>query len=216
MNLQGYLDRLDQLLAEFEGLKRRAQYEDLSDLPEEIARLSVRLQAAFDRMTLPNDTFGKAAEALRAEEAHIRVRELAYLAYALRDEINAGWLRSISELVHADTSAEMVEMATDLLAAGYKDPAAVVSGTALELHLRALALKHGLDVLDMKGKPKKADTLRIELRQAQATSALQDKRVSYWLGVRNEAAHGNYGNYSSDDVRSLIGEVTQFIDQLPA
>lgn len=177
MNTQEYIDQLDRLLVIFEDLKKRSQYDDLSDLPMEIAGLAVRLQAAFDRITLPSDTYGKAAEAVRNDPAHVKVRELSYLAYALRDELKDGWVGRIAELVHADTSAEMLEMAEDLNVAGYKDPAAVVAGTALELHLRALAVKNGITAVDAKNKPKKADTLRAELRQAQVFSVLDRKSV---------------------------------------
>lgn len=216
MNIQDFINQIDVLLEEYESLKKRSKYDDLSDLHEESARLAIRLQSAFDRITTQGDTYGKAAEDLRREPAHIKVVKLSYLAYAFRDDIKAGWVNKLSELVRAETSADMIEMATDLLAAGYKDAAAVIAGTAAELHLRALSNKNGIIVLDQKGKPRKADTLRIDLRQAQVTSALQDKRISYWLGLRNNAAHGSYSEYTSDDVKVLISELTTFMDGLPA
>ncbi len=211
MHAQTFIDQLDTLLGELEGLQKKAQYDDLSDLPKESAGLAVRLQAAFDRMTMPGDTFGKAAEFLRNEPSHVKVRELGYLAYALRDELKAGWIDRITELVHADTSADMLEMADDLLSAGYKDPAVVVTGTAFELHVKALALKHGIQLSDANGKPKKADALRTALRQIQVTSALEDKRALYWMGLRNDAAHGNYASYSAADARMFVSEVSDFI-----
>ena len=216
MTNQELVDQLDALLNEYEALVKRSKYDDLSDLPEESARLAIRLQAAFDRMTTLGDTYGKAAESLRSLEVHIKVVKLSDLAYAFRDEVKVGWVNRVSELVRAETSADMIEMATDLLSAGYKDAAAVIVGTATELHLRALSNKYGVQVLDQKGKNKKADALRIELRQAQVTCALQDKRISYWLGLRNEAAHGNYSKYTDDDVKVFISELTTFMSNLPA
>jgi len=213
---QDFIDQLDQLLSAFESLEKQSKYDDLSDLKKESVGLAARLQAAFDRMTMPGDTFALAAGAQRNQPSHIQVVQLAYLAYALRDELKDGWTERITALVHASTSADMLEMATDLSGAKYKDAAAVVAGTALELHLRALALKHHISTTDSKGKPKKADTLRIDLRQQQVTSALEDKRVLYWLGLRNDAAHGNYANYTAEDVKTLIAEVTAFIDKHPA
>jgi hypothetical protein len=216
MNTKEFINQLDVLLGEYEDIAKRSKYDDLSDFPQESARLANRLQAAFDRMTNANDTYGKAADALRNDPAHIKVVNLSYMAYAFRDDISAGWLNRISELIRAETSKGMVEMATDLLSAGYKDAAAVIIGTAAELHLRALTAKNGIDILDQKGKFRKADALRIDLRQARVTSALQDKRISYWLGLRNDAAHGNYSEYTSDDVKVFISELATFMDGLPA
>lgn len=216
MNTQPLIDQLDQLLASFETLQKRAKYDDMSDLPKESTILAARFQAAFDRLTVPGDSFRQAADAERNHPSHVKLFQLAYLAYALRDEMKDGWAERIAELVHADTSAGMLEMSADLLSAGYKDAAAVIAGTALELHLRELATKHGLSATDAKGKAKKADLLRAELRQAQVLTALEDKRVLYWLGVRNDAAHGNYSGYSADDVKALTGELNGFIDRHPA
>lgn len=216
MNNQDLIDQLNILLEEYESLVKRSKYDDLSDLPQESARLAIRLQSAFDRMTTLGDTYGKDADSLRNEPAHIKVVKLSYLAYAFRDDIKAGWINRLSELIRAKTSEDMIEMATDLLSSGYKDAAAVIVGTATELHLRALSNKYGIPVLDQKGKPKKADALRIELHQTQVTSALQDKRISYWLGLRNEAAHGNYSKYTVEDVKIFISELNTFMNNLPA
>ncbi|KUN81177.1 hypothetical protein [Streptomyces griseoruber] len=40
------------------------------------------------------------------------------------------------ELVHADTHSDYSQRADGLLAQGYKDAAAVITGTSLEVHVR--------------------------------------------------------------------------------
>jgi hypothetical protein len=216
-NQAGFIQQLETFIAEYESLAARSQHDDLSDLHMESARLASRLQAAFDRITSPNDTYGKAAEALRDEPDHVKVVKLSFLAYALRDDLNSGWLDTITELVHAETTTGILQIAQDLVDAKYKDAAAVVCGTAVELHLRALCDKEGVDVLDAKGKPRKADQLRSDLHsKTNTTSKPQDRRITYWLTVRNEAAHGNYGEYTIEDVETMITEVTTFIGSMPA
>jgi hypothetical protein len=74
-------------------------------------------------------------------------------------------LQSISELIHADIFADFLEMADYLLEQGYKDPAAVITGSVLEEHLRKLCDKNGIDTTQ-NNRPKKADTLNSELASA--------------------------------------------------
>ena len=52
---------------------------------------------------------------------------------------------SLAALAHAEVFADFLEMAQHLLDVGYKDAAAVIAGSALEAHLRQLAVKTGVD-----------------------------------------------------------------------
>ena len=212
-----FLLQLDALVQEYEALAARSQHDDLSDFPMESARLATRLQSAFDRIATPGDTYGKESEALRDSPAHIKVVQLSFLAYALREDLKSGWIDTITGIVHAETSTGLLDMAALLLDGGYKDAAAVIAGTALEMHLRALADRNGIDVLDTKGKHRKADQLRSDLHsKTHTTSKAQDRRITFWLTIRNEAAHGNYATYQLSDVETVLAEVTDFIQAFPA
>jgi hypothetical protein len=108
-----------------------------------------------------------------------------------------------------------MEMAEHLLDQGYKDPAAVITGSVLEEHLRKLCDKHGI-IVSQGGKPKKADALNAELAGANVYSKLDQKNVTAWLDLRNKAAHGKYGEYTKDQVALLIQSVRDFITRNPA
>jgi hypothetical protein len=60
---------------------------------------------------------------------------LAPIATTLRDDIAAGWLTTMVELAHADTYAGYLEMAEGLHGRGFKDAAAVIAGTSLEIQV---------------------------------------------------------------------------------
>jgi hypothetical protein len=60
---------------------------------------------------------------------------------ALRNDYESGYMQSVVELVHADLFTDFLEMAEYLLEQNYKDPAAVVTGSVLEAHLRKLCDK---------------------------------------------------------------------------
>ena len=145
-----------------------------------------------------------------------RLSELVATASALRDDIAAGWLTSVVELAHADTDAGYLEMAEGLLGQGYKDAAAVIAGTSLEVHLRALATKHGLGLQAPNGGPKKMDAVNAELKAAGVYNAIKHKQVTAWLGIRNSAAHGNYGDYDEVAVEGLVNRVGNFAVKYPA
>jgi len=106
-------------------------------------------------------------------------------------------------------------MADHLLENRYKDAAAVVAGSTLEAHLRQLAVKANI-ATDINGKPKKADGLNSELSAAAVYSKLDQKNVTAWLGLRNDAAHGNYSAYDEGQVRLLVQSVRHFITTHPA
>ncbi len=110
---------------------------------------------------------------------------------ALRNDYESGYLQSVIELVHAGSRpCQENQRRCLLLDQHYKDPAAIVTGSVLEAHLRKLCGKHGIAVVKADATPKKADTLNSELTAAGAYSKLDQKSVTAWLDLRNNAAHG--------------------------
>lgn len=202
--------QLDGLIKTYEELAGRSKYDDLSDLKAEIRVLANRFESTIDRLALPGSTYAKQVDLQRAEPVHMKVHELYGVAVGLRDDLNDGLVNSVVELVHADTYADYLEMAEELQGKGYKDPAAVITGTSLEVHLRALCIKHGV-AIDVNGAPKKADTMNADLKKASVYEGLQQKQVTSWLALRNSAAHGKYGEYDDTDVRHFISEVRAFV-----
>ena len=83
---------------------------------------------------------------------------------------------------------------------GYKDAAAVLAGSTLEVHMRKLCDKHNVKTTST-GKSKNAETLNMELAKAGAYTKLDQKNLTAWLGLRNNAAHGKYDEYTKDQVR---------------
>lgn len=135
---------------------------------------------------------------------------------ALRAEYEAGYLQSIVELIHADTFADFLDMAHHLLEQGYKDPAAVVTGSVLESHLHKLCDKNSIPTTNPDGSPKKADKINAELTSGGTYNLLDQKSVTAWLDLRNKAAHGKYGEYTKEQVGLMLENVRNFITRIPA
>jgi hypothetical protein len=111
---------------------------------------------------------------------------------------------SVVAMAHADTYADYLEMAEGLSGQGYKDAAAVIAGTSLEVQLKALGVKHSVNPQAPNGGPKKMDAMNAELKTAGVYNALEHKQVTAWLAIRNSAAHGNYDVYDAAAVTALI------------
>ncbi|MGN6387025.1 MAG: hypothetical protein ACTHMT_12385 [Verrucomicrobiota bacterium] len=105
-------------------------------------------------------------------------------------------------------------MAKYLLTQGYKDAAAVIIGSTLEAHLRKLATSRHLGVLDAQGKPKKATVLNAELKKSGAYEGGEEKQITAWLHIRNEAAHGHYQSYTADQVQLMASGVQDFMKRV--
>src|SRR5215216_1513995 len=89
----------------------------------------------------------------------------------------------------------------------------------LEEHLRKLCQRHGIPTETQTAsvaKPKKADTRNAELAKESVYKKIQQKIITGWLGIRNDAAHANYDEYTKEQVASLIGGVRDFISRFPA
>jgi len=179
-------------------------------------QLQYRLQAAIDRCTTPGDSYRKDLNAARDSPDIALVERLLLIAKALRADLQAGWFRSVSELIHADMFSDLLEIARELDGSGYKDAAAVQAGTALELHLRLLAEKHNIETVTEKNQSKGAGNLNEELKKAGVYAKIEQHGVTAMLSIRNAAAHGHFDEYSADKVEKLISDVREFVKRFPA
>ena len=135
---------------------------------------------------------------------------------AVKQDIVGGWLFTVKGLVSAEIFSDFLEMAEYLLKEGYKDSAAVMTGSVLEEHLRQLCLRNSIPIEKINaGKlvAKKADLLNSELASADIYNKLDQKSVLSWLDLRNKAAHGHYTEYTIDQVQLLYQGVTNFISR---
>lgn len=221
MLLEEHLTKqLEDVIQEWSDAASRARHEDASDMlsPSDVRDLETRCVAAIERVAGFSSVYSKRAQAVLDSENHMwgHLRELIGVARSLLSDIRNGYLRSMAEIIHSDVFSDYLEMAEHLCTTGYKDAAAVIVGSTLEAHLRNLSGKFNIEVVNDNGYPKKVDALNAELVKAGAYSKLDQKSITAWLGLRNDAAHGHYERYSHDQVCLLIDNVRSFISRVPA
>jgi hypothetical protein len=214
------VSQLDAALAAYEEAKARAKYNDLSDLGQpKLAELMTTLGDCVRRLAPPDSEFAKLKEACFSRWApspHVALPQIVGIARALREAYASGYLSSIQELVHAEVFSNYLDMAAYLLAEHFKDPAAVLGGATLESHLRSMAAKWNISIDDGTGNPRKSSVINDDLKKAGAYHGQQQKSVTAWLGLRNDAAHGHFDRYTAAQVENLLAAVRVFIMENPA
>lgn len=203
------LRQIDSALELWAGLRAKARYDDLSDLEDRslLTEVNTVVAATIDRLAPPNSAYRKSLD-------HILSSKIGALR-ALRRDYDAGYLGSVQSLVRAEVFADFLEMSDHLNEQGYKDPAAVLVGSVLEEHLRALCANRAI-ASEVAGRPKKADTMNAELASAGAYNKLDQKNITAWLDLRNKAAHGHYADYTADQVRNMLVGIREFITRVAA
>jgi hypothetical protein len=143
------------------------------------------------------------------------VRDGLGILQGVRGEMAGGWTITVKAIVSAEIFSDFLEQASHLLSADFKDAAAVITGGVLEEHLRQLCLKHGVETEIVKESgdevPKKADRLNADLCKEGVYNKLDQKSVTGWLDLRNNAAHGKYDQYTIEQVRLMHQGVTDFM-----
>lgn len=219
MTIADLVRRADELLALGEQTLSTKYF---SDAPYNIAYVRESNMAGFKAAVLSfiDRVFGAShphfKEFDRQTQQHFlgdAERGIAILQ-AIRAEISGGWLFSVRSLVAAELFSDFLDMAEHLLDAGYKDPAAVMIGSVLEEHLRQLCAKSSIEVdeeRDGKVLSKKADRLNADLVKANVYTKLDQKQITAWLDLRNNAAHGKYDEYTHEQVAQFLSGVLGFM-----
>jgi hypothetical protein len=143
------------------------------------------------------------------------VTRLVGVLVSLRHDVEAGYIRTVEEIVHANVFGDFLEMADELQGKGFKDAAAVIAGTVLEEHVRKLASANGIETRDDDGKPIKVERLNTALAGL-VYNGLDQKNVTAWYDLRNKAAHGERGEYEHKQVAMMIQGVRDFATRHPA
>lgn len=211
--------QIDAVLADYEDAQRRAHYDDLSDLKGELPAMVARAASTVERLAPPGSSYSVAMD--RAFDkwgvnSHMVLPEAIGILTAMKADYTAGYLASIPALIHGEIFSDFLDMAAHLRETHYKDAAAVVAGSTLEAHLRQLAEKSGLAISDEDGRPIKSERLNADLARVGAFDKNDQKAVTAWLGLRNEAAHGNYATYEEGQVALMIDGIRDFVRRKPA
>jgi len=219
-----FIEQIEEILKNYEDYQNNKKTFITSNKGQEvISSLITRIKAIVKRITGNDSEYYKHIEEIfvlyEKYEDKVKLSPLKGVLDGLYQDLKAGYLKSFSELIHADIFSDYIEMAEYLLEEGYKDPAAIITGSTLEEHLRKICIKNGIDIEIMssgKLRSKKADGMNSDLAKQGVYSKLEQKSVTAWLDLRNKAAHAKYSEYNDSQVNQMIMGVRDFIIRNPA
>ena len=209
------LKRLDELLARADAILAARVYEFTGSDGVQYFKLSSPdvnawttnalsiLRLGFGEKSTHYERFlGQSAPTFQGHENTFK--ELRAVLSAAKEDYEGAYLFSLRGLVKAEVLDDALEQAAALLKSGYKDPACVLIGVALESAIKELALRSGVSLA-------KLDKMNSELTKAGVYNLAKQKQVTAWADLRNKAAHGEWSEYSESDVSLMHAGVQAFV-----
>jgi HEPN domain-containing protein len=123
---------------------------------------------------------------------------------AAQEDYAGGYLFSFRALVKAEVLDDALIQAEALLQSNFKDPACILIGVALEVTIKELARQAELSEA-------KLERLNADLCKAGKYNLSKQKQITAWADMRNKAAHGDWNEYTSEDVKEMFTGVQRFI-----
>ena len=215
-----FVQQLEEVSSEFREIKDELQSQYMI---EELQKVKTKAIAAVVRIVGKESDYYSGIDAI-LKKKHINeyqvMRRIIGCTEALREDLENGYLKSLSEIVHSEVFSDYIGMSEHLLEGGYKDAAAVIVGSSLESHIRELCRKSSIPIeTNTKGgkkSPKNADAMNNELYVNKIYNKSWMSQVSAWQKIRNDAAHGNYGEYNDEQVKLMISGIRNFVSMHPA
>ena len=152
-------------------------------------------------------------------DKYIELLKIIGVLEGLYQDLTDGYIFSFKELIHSDIFTDFLEQAEYLLRNGYKDASAIIAGCVLEQHLRNLCIKNDIEIKKERTSKeyyRRSSELNNDLAKNAITSKNEKKQITAWLGIRNSAAHGNFEDYSENQVEYLILGIKHFISKYSA
>lgn len=135
-----------------------------------------------------------------------RLRQLIPIINAAYDDLKNGFLITFKQIVQAEVFDSELEQAKSLLESGYKNAAAVIAGVVLETAIKELCLNNNIDL-----EKKNLNRLNEDLAKAGIYNTLQQKQILALADIRNKAAHGDYAEFTKEDVERMISDIERFL-----
>jgi hypothetical protein len=146
------------------------------------------------------------------------MRQIRGILSGLKEDYEAGMLKSLHEHIEANVSSDYMAQAEQLLGEGITGqydyvPAAVLAGAVLERSLRTLCLKQSpqISLTNPNGSPKTLDPLIADLQKANVFNKAKADLLRSWAKTRNSAAHGEFTQFNRSDVELMITGVKTFL-----
>ena len=125
MNNEHFIKQAKEIIDEYNLIKRQSQYNDISDLSEELlTRLITKSKSFVVRVVGEKSEYYKDIISALTEKRLGLGTNLKYVIgsiTALKEDLENDYLKSYSELLHSEIFSDYIEISRHLLENGYKD-----------------------------------------------------------------------------------------------
>lgn len=191
--------------------------EELVEVATWVTRLGQLIRNLYGEKSQHFDSYSRALETVNFYSLHSNYyghfTQMVGVAKAIKHDVANGLLVNFKSFVQAEVFADFLEMGEYLLSEGYKDAAAVIIGSVLEDGLRKMCERGSLPTVTDSGKPLTMDPLNAQLAKADVYTKLVQKQITTWAHIRNKAAHGEYGEYTGEQVGMMLLFVQSFASE---
>jgi hypothetical protein len=136
----------------------------------------------------------------------------------LKEDLEKDLLGDLVSQVESSVAADYMGQAEKLLKEGQSEkfdhvPAAVLAGAVLEKILRTLCNQQQPPILTIKanGESKTLNPLIDDLKKAGLFNEAKAKQLRSWADTRNHAAHGEFDQFTRNDVDQMLTGVNNFL-----
>ena len=129
---------------------------------------------------------------------------------SIRHELENDYLQTITQLVKAETLADLLDQSEHLYESGYHLAAGVIGRAVLEEHLRTTC--SNLNCIPTKKRPTINDYNQA-LYGIQHYSKIKMKQIDTLAAIGNDAAH-NKPEMDSSDIKKLLTDLPETIDSI--
>lgn len=206
---QRYADRLRELIEEGNKLvavARSSQHgivQDRALLHSWLAKVRNIVETVFGSNSPQYKIYEQLAKF--GFEQSSQISALVGLLTGALDDLEHGYLMGQEFIIAAEVFDSVLEQAKHLNQTGHKDPAAVLARVILEDSLKRLAREESID------DTLKATRINDELKKVGKYTQHQWRLIQSWLDIGNAAAHGNFSDYSQENVERLIEDIERFL-----
>jgi len=181
----------------------------------QISQLYIRLRHTIFDLTASGSEYQKFAERFQEKISGHEVAILYGILKSLREDYAKNYLKNVNELIDADIFSDILEQSEYLRTQGYFRGSVVVAGISLESHLRKLAQKNSIPIMEDE-KYVKAETLNTELYKKNIYDKTMHKSITSWLGMRNDAAHPDPKEINEGLIEPMIMGIRNLVESYPA
>lgn len=128
----------------------------------------------------------------------VGIFEAAYFDY------KQGYMWTYRIALGSELLSDAISQGIELLKAKYKDSACVCGRIALETAIKELCFKNEIPIA-------KLNKMNEDLCKAGVYNMGTQKQITAWADRGNDAAHGNFNNYSENDVSMMLEGIINFI-----